>query len=163
MPQTQPTTQPPALGLPLPETLNPDAIDVISELANLISRLRTHPAATNATTTPGTQTTPAPTPLLSATPGSQSQKKTGELTLKEIPGATDALRHRFQRARNLVKGSLFDLDRTIAEQEIEIAALEARIARQRDTLVKLRDVGAKLSLLQEDRIEEDDDDDVMET
>ncbi|KAI2631134.1 RNA polymerase II transcription mediator complex subunit 9-domain-containing protein [Xylaria nigripes] len=148
------------LGLPLPETLNPDAIDVLSELANLLQRLRTLPTSTtNATTTPShlpaTQTTPAPTPLISTTPA--SQKKTpgggpvnGELTLKEFPAATNALRHQFQHTRNLVKTSLPDLDRTIADQEVEIAALEARIARQRDTLAQLRVVGARLGLAQED-------------
>ncbi|KAI1821602.1 RNA polymerase II transcription mediator complex subunit 9-domain-containing protein [Xylaria intraflava] len=156
MSPTQPTPQPP--GLPLPETLNPDAIDVISELANLLTRLRTPATSstTNATTTPsqlpGSQTTPAPTPFLSTTPASQKRigGGNGELTLKEIPAATDTLRHRFQRARSLVKTSLPDLDRGLGDQEAEIAALEARIARQRDTLARLREVGARLGVLQED-------------
>lgn len=59
--------------------------------------------------------------------------------------ATDALKHRFQRARTLVKTTLPDLDRGVADQELEIGALEARIARQRDTLAKLREVGAALA------------------
>ncbi|KAI0864821.1 RNA polymerase II transcription mediator complex subunit 9-domain-containing protein [Xylaria cubensis] len=148
------TTQPSTPPLPLPEALNPDALDVLSELANLLARLRTLPTNSSASTgaTPsqsqsqtqnaGAHATPTPTALLS----SQASKKTGELTLKEIPVATDALKHRFQRARNLAKTMLPDLDRSLAEQEVEIAALEARIARQRDTLAKLREVGVQLAV-----------------
>ncbi|KAI3325488.1 hypothetical protein HD806DRAFT_533155 [Xylariaceae sp. AK1471] len=122
----------PTLPLPLPDALNPDALDVLSELAHILTRLRTLPTTTSSTTTP----TPTAT------------KKTGELTLKEIPVATDALKHRFQRARNLIKTTLPDLDRGIPAQESEIKALEARIARQRDTLAKLREVGARLAVVQ---------------
>lgn len=72
--------------------------------------------------------------------------------------ATDALKHRFQRARNLIRTALPDLDRGIPDQEAEIRALEARIDRQRDVLDKLREVGAQLAVLQGegegDRMEE---------
>jgi hypothetical protein len=138
---TNPTPQP--LPLPLPEALNPDALDVLSELAQLLTRLRTLPTSSS---TPQPQHTPTPA------------KKTGELTLKEIPMATDALKHRFQRARNLIRTALPDLDRGIPDQEAEIRALEARIDRQRDVLDKLREVGAQLAVLQGegegDRMEE---------
>ncbi|KAF2972738.1 hypothetical protein GQX73_g687 [Xylaria multiplex] len=141
MSATQPSTPP----LPLPEALNPDALDVLSDLAHLLTRLRTLPSAPSGSTgaTPSqsqTQATPTPTTAPS------SSKKTGELTLKEIPAATDALKHRFQRARTLVMTTLPDLDRGLADQDREINALEARIARQRDTLAKLREVGARLAL-----------------
>ncbi|KAI1747582.1 RNA polymerase II transcription mediator complex subunit 9-domain-containing protein [Xylaria castorea] len=167
------TTQPSTTPLPLPEALNPDALDVLSELANLLTRLRTLPppgssASTGATPSQsqsqsqsqppqnaaaagGSHATPTPTALLSShasSSSSSSKNKTGELTLKEIPVATDALKHRFQRARNLAKTALPDLDRGLAEQEVEIAALEARIARQRDTLGQLREVGVRLAVVQ---------------
>ncbi|KAI0905127.1 RNA polymerase II transcription mediator complex subunit 9-domain-containing protein [Ustulina deusta] len=156
---TPPQPTPNALPLPLPEALNPDALDVLSELAHLLTRLRALPTPTTAsstTTTTGatpaaaattSHATPTPTALLSShaarKPGGGSGG--GELTLKEIPVATDALKHRFQRARTLVKTTLPDLDRGVADQELEIGALEARIARQRDTLAKLREVGAALA------------------
>ncbi|KAK5625243.1 hypothetical protein RRF57_000959 [Xylaria bambusicola] len=153
------STQPPTNPLPLPEALNPDALDVLSELANLLTRLRALPTTTTTATTapsttsgatpaaaPTSHATPTPTALLSSQ--ASSSRKTGELTLKEIPVATDALKHRFQRARNLIKTTLPDLDRGIAEQEVEIKALEARIARQRDTLAKLREVGERLAVVQ---------------
>jgi len=157
--------------LPLPETLNPDHLDVLSELAQLLTRLRTLPtnannnnAGNNASTSTSTapsqhqqqqahpQTTglggigtPTPTAILSSI-AAANNKRTGELTLKEVPAATDALRHRFQRARHIIKTTLPELDRDIPDQEVEIAALEARIARQRETLAKLREVGARLGV-----------------
>ncbi|KAI1291380.1 RNA polymerase II transcription mediator complex subunit 9-domain-containing protein [Xylaria venustula] len=155
MSTTQPSATP--VPLPLPEALNPDALDVLSELAHLLSRLRALPgtgaSSTSTSQPPGTTplqatATPTPTALLSSQASSRKNGGGGELSLKEIPMATDALKHRFQRARNLVKTSLPDLDRDIAAQEVEIKALEARIARQRDTLVKLREVGERLAVVQ---------------
>ncbi|KAI0506498.1 RNA polymerase II transcription mediator complex subunit 9-domain-containing protein [Xylaria bambusicola] len=150
------TTQPPTNPLPLPEALNPDALDVLSELANLLTRLRALPTSTTAPSTtsgatpaaPTSHATPTPTALLSSQASARKaggSSSSSELTLKEIPVATDALKHRFQRARNLIRTTLPDLDRGIAEQEVEIKALEARIARQRDTLAKLREVGERLA------------------
>ncbi|KAI1346491.1 RNA polymerase II transcription mediator complex subunit 9-domain-containing protein [Xylaria sp. FL0043] len=158
----QPAAQTP-LPLPLPEALNPDALDVLSELAHLLTRLRalptTAPSTAAPTTTGGTTpsqsttahaATPTPTALLSSQV-SASRKNGGtgggELSLKEIPVATDALRHRFQRARTLIRTALPDLERDVAAQQVEIAALEARIARQRDTLAKLREVGERLAVV----------------
>lgn len=143
----------------MPEGLNPDTLDTLTELAVLLNRLRMPGGSTT-----GTGTTPAPTPSQShphahppppprpAPNGSQSQTNngsttttsTGELSLKEIGPAADVLKHRFQRARLLVRG-LPDTARAISEQEVEIAALEARLARQRDMLIKLRDMGARLA------------------
>ncbi|KAI1172060.1 RNA polymerase II transcription mediator complex subunit 9-domain-containing protein [Nemania sp. FL0916] len=168
---TQPT--PP---LALPESLNPDALDVLSELAHLLTRLRTLPPsssstnnnANNATTlagagrsatatpTPMPTPTPAPNTLSLGTTGAPSSRggRTGELSLKEIPTATDALKHRFQRARTLVRTALPDLDRGVGDQEDEIRSLERRIERQRETLVRLREVGGKLLLGEGERMEE---------
>ncbi|OTA82840.1 hypothetical protein M434DRAFT_16863 [Hypoxylon sp. CO27-5] len=139
--------------LAMPEGLNPDTLDTLTELAVLLNRLRTPTS-----TTSGTGTTPAPTPSQPPPPAPPSQKSsqsqtnngattttnTGELSLKEIPPAADVLKHRFQKARALVR-SLPDMNRGVEEQEAEIAALEARLARQRDMLTKLREMGAKLA------------------
>jgi predicted RNase H-like nuclease (RuvC/YqgF family) len=62
---------------------------------------------------------------------------TGPLTIKDIPAATDQLKHKLQRARAQAK-ELPDIDRSIAEQQQEIQELEARIAEQRDVLESLR-------------------------
>ncbi|KAI1812809.1 RNA polymerase II transcription mediator complex subunit 9-domain-containing protein [Poronia punctata] len=130
------TTTTATTGLPLPNTFNPDQLDVLSELAHLLTRLRT-------STTSGTGTTPN---ININTNTNNTKTKNGELSLKDIPPATDALRHRFQRARYVIKTTLPDLERDISEQEAEMAALEARIVRQRDTLAKLREVGARLGI-----------------
>ncbi|GAW17712.1 hypothetical protein ANO14919_071780 [Xylariales sp. No.14919] len=151
------TTQPPTQPLPLPDALNPDALDVLSELAHLLTRLRAQPTTTGGNNGGGGSTGATPSQSggqgaaggishATPTPTALAAKKNGELTLKEIPVATDALKHRFQRARTLIKTTLPDLDRGVAEQEAEIQALEARIARQRDTLAKLREVGARLAV-----------------
>ncbi|KAI2631426.1 RNA polymerase II transcription mediator complex subunit 9-domain-containing protein [Hypomontagnella submonticulosa] len=144
--------------LALPEGLNPDNLDTLTELAVLLNRLRMP------TSTSGTGTTPAPTP---SQPASQPQHRsqpqlhqhthngppttthTGELSLKEIPPAADVLKHRFQRARALVR-ALPDMGRRIPDQEAEIAALEARLARQRDMLARLREMGARLAAVSQD-------------
>ncbi|KAI0838498.1 hypothetical protein F5Y06DRAFT_48144 [Hypoxylon sp. FL0890] len=138
--------------LAMPEGLNPDTLDTLTELAVLLNRLRTPTS-----TTSGSGTTPAPTPSQpppapTSQKSSQSQTNngattttnTGELSLKEIPPAADVLKHRFQKARALVR-SLPDMNRGMAEQEADIAALEARLARQRDMLAKLREMGARLA------------------
>ncbi|KAI1109940.1 RNA polymerase II transcription mediator complex subunit 9-domain-containing protein [Nemania sp. NC0429] len=165
--------------LPLPESLNPDALDVLSELAHLLTRLRALPTTTTtstSTTTAQATTTAAAAPTHThphTAPQSQPQstahatptptallatRRAGaaELTLKEIPLATDALKHRFQRARALLETALPDVGRGPADQTVEVAALEARIARQRDTLGRLREVGARLAIGER---EADDDDD----
>ncbi|KAF3059194.1 putative microtubule-associated protein [Daldinia childiae] len=145
----------------MPDGLNPDTLDTLTELAVLLNRLRT-PSSTATGNTPAptpSQQPPPPPSHRHAQPQNQSQAQTnngattttntGELALKEIPPAADVLKHRFQRARVLIRG-LPDMSRTIPNQETEIAALEARLARQRDMLDKLREMGAQLAAQQDD-------------
>ncbi|RYO75326.1 hypothetical protein DL764_010496 [Monosporascus ibericus] len=173
--------------LAMPPGLNPSTLDTITELAQLLARLRT-PASLSATSTnlPGgtpaaTQTTPAssstaaqhqhqqhqqqhhqhqhqpqlhpPQSQTQSQPQSQpgqGQAQDGELSLKEVPAAADALKHRFQRARAQIR-TLPDMGRGVAEQEAEMAALEARLARQREVLARLRDVGVRFAAAQGER------------
>ncbi|RYP46200.1 hypothetical protein DL768_007556 [Monosporascus sp. mg162] len=173
--------------LAMPPGLNPNTLDTITELAQLLARLRT-PASLSAASTnlPGgtpaaTQTTPASSstaaqhphqhqhqhqhhhsshlhPPQSQTqssqpqsqPGQGQQGQDGELSLKEVPAAADALKHRFQRARAQIR-TLPDMGRGVAEQEAEMAALEARLARQREVLARLRDVGVRFAAAQGER------------
>ena len=173
--------------LAMPQGLNPSTLDTITEVAHLLSRLRTphptttttststsggggtgtssnHPGATpatttnNNTTTTTTTTTTAPTPSQSQsqhqplppsqttqTPGAGSgEQQQRELSLKEIPAAADALKHRFQRARAQIK-TLPDMGRGVDEQRAEMAVLEARLAKQREVLARLRDVGVRFA------------------
>ncbi|RYP21109.1 hypothetical protein DL765_002398 [Monosporascus sp. GIB2] len=171
--------------LAMPPGLNPSTLDTITELAQLLARLRT-PASLSTTSTnlPGgtpaaAQTTPASSSTAAAQhqhqhhhhsqqhpPQSQSQSQSqsqpgqgqqgqgpgqdNELSLKEVPAAADALKHRFQRARAQIR-TLPDMGRGVAEQEAEMAALEARLARQREVLARLRDVGVRFAAAQGER------------
>jgi hypothetical protein len=131
--------------LELPSTLSPDALDTITEMASILTRLRTTIQASSPSTAGGLPgATPAggigigtgATPIA---PGSGSSPSNA-LSLKELPAATDAVKHKLQRARVQVR-SLADMDRTIAEQESEITELETRIARQKAVLELLHESG----------------------
>ncbi|KAI1469134.1 RNA polymerase II transcription mediator complex subunit 9-domain-containing protein [Daldinia caldariorum] len=150
--------------LAMPDGLNPDTLDTLTELAVLLNRLRTPSSTATGNTpapTPSSQRNQHPHPHSHSHPHPQNQSQaqtnngatttsnTGELSLKEIPPAADVLKHRFQRARALIRG-LPDMTRAIPDQEAEIAALEARLARQRDMLDKLREMGARLAAQQDD-------------
>jgi hypothetical protein len=145
------------------DALSPDDIDTLTELAAILARLRpppgpsslaiSTPALANLTglpglsqlSTTGSGTTPAPlpgavtgtTPLPSTAPNTAAA---GTLTLKDIPTATDKLKHKLQTVRVQIRG-FPDVGRTIAEQEEEIAELEARMGKQREVLERLREVG----------------------
>lgn len=74
-------------------------------------------------------------------PHGQNTFATTPLAPKDIPSATDTLKHRLQRARVAV-AALPDMERTVREQEEEITDLMERIRLQRDVLERLRIVGA---------------------
>lgn len=161
----------------LPEGLSPDAVDILTELTSIITKLRSSqstapvglstPALGNLTTLPGgtgatpssaphggnsqsqpAGTTPAPgaTPL----PGGGAP---GLLTVKELPAATDNLKHKLQRARAAVK-TLPDVQRTIAQQEDEIRALEDRRRKQVAMLGRLREEGLQFAHVEQSRRDE---------
>jgi small-conductance mechanosensitive channel len=140
---TSPTPQatpPPPSGPSLqnlPPGLTADAIDVLPVLSSLLSRLQVPQNQTSASTAGS-----PPGPTSSATP-SQLASGTTPLTIKDIPAATDQVKHRLQRARVSVK-ELPDLDRSLAEQEEEIRELKEKIQRQKDVLKNLAkgDIGA---------------------
>ncbi|KKA27011.1 hypothetical protein TD95_000532 [Thielaviopsis punctulata] len=102
--------------------ISPDSLDVLTELTLTLDRLRASlqilPGTANATLPNGQQ------PLL----------------LKDLPTATDPIKHKLQKARVQVK-ALSDMNRTIADQEEEIADLEKRILLQQEVLEKLKASG----------------------
>lgn len=121
---SQSTSQPSSSLLP-PEGLSADAVDTLPVLSAVLSRLQnlSSPSATAASP-------PTPSPSLAAS-------GTGPLTIKDIPAATDQLKHKLQRARAQVK-ELPDIDRSIADQEEEIRELEERITKQKAAIESLR-------------------------
>ena len=148
----------------LPPGLSPDAVDALTELNAIITRLRNTQAATTTPTNPsqpGTGTTPLPggvtgtTPLpnmptpggggattTAATGGSNNNTTTTTplLSVKELPAATDHLKHKLQRARAAVRG-LADVRRSIAQQEAELGRLEERRRLQAGRLARTQEDG----------------------
>lgn len=188
----------------LPPGVSPDAVDALTELTTIVTRLRAayqqqqqqqqqqQPSTTAGATGPpisaprpvpsGTQppatSTPAPqgvtgtTPLPTTTPGgtpsgggggggptsssathnqqlhpqqassssSSSPSPREFLSAKDLPQATDNLKHKLQRARAAMR-TLEDAQRSIAQQEVEIAAAEARRAAQAARLARTQEDG----------------------
>lgn len=67
-----------------------------------------------------------------------------EISLHKFPASTDHLRAKLQEARAAVL-AMPDMGRTIAEQQVAAAALETRIARQREVLNSLREAGTRFA------------------
>ncbi|OAA73580.1 Mediator complex, subunit Med9 [Cordyceps fumosorosea ARSEF 2679] len=117
-------------SLALPPTLSPDALDALSELAIVLAKVRTGIQSSAGLATTG------------ATPGGAAAAAGQPLSFKDVPGATDALKHKLQHARAQVL-ALPDMDRELVEQRREVAELEARIVTQRALLERLRDDGLR--------------------
>lgn len=118
-------------SLALPPTLSPDSLDALSELAIVLAKVRT-----SIQSSAGLATGATPSSTAAAIAGGQP------LSFKDVPGATDALKHKLQHARAEVR-ALPDMDRTAAEQRREIVELEARIVTQRALLDRLRNDGLR--------------------
>ncbi|KAH8880353.1 hypothetical protein GQ53DRAFT_543124 [Thozetella sp. PMI_491] len=156
----------------LPDKLTPDSIDTLTELATILSQLRPTVQSSASMATPalglaglsnlgGTGSTPAAvpgatpapapgavtgtTPLPSTTPNTTGTGG-GTLGFKDLPAATDNLKHKLQRARVAVR-SLPDVSRTTRQQEAEIEELEALKARQLAQLAALKQVGLDIGSL----------------
>ncbi|KAF4979848.1 hypothetical protein FZEAL_4014 [Fusarium zealandicum] len=113
--------------LALPPAFSPDTLDALSELSLVLARVRA-----GIQSSAGITTEPAPGTTGNNAPGGPT------LSFKDVPGATDGLKHKLQRARAQVR-ELPDMNRSIAEQTEEIRDLENRIQMQRILLQRLRD------------------------
>ncbi|KAJ9165133.1 hypothetical protein NKR19_g719 [Coniochaeta hoffmannii] len=126
-------------------TLSPDAFSPLPPLSDILLRLRPPPSSTttlNPLASPAAASQPTPS---AATPLPATASSTGPLSLKEIPAATDPIKHRLQRARQQVR-ALPDIGRTVAEQEAEIEELAGRIREQKEVLRALREVGIRFGV-----------------
>ncbi|KAF3763079.1 hypothetical protein M406DRAFT_261512 [Cryphonectria parasitica EP155] len=113
----------------LPAGLSPDSIDIPSELATILSRI-------HYVSQPAPETTDPSNPR----PRDQDEG----VRPKDLPTATDSLKHKIQRARAAVH-TLPDIKRTIPEQEAEIAELKAHIEKQRAALGRLKEYGLQFA------------------
>ncbi|KAK4242943.1 RNA polymerase II transcription mediator complex subunit 9-domain-containing protein [Achaetomium macrosporum] len=159
----------------LPPGLSPDAVDALTELTSILTRLRsaqqqqqqqqngtssTAPGAgmptslsggaqeAGATAATGGVTGTTPQPTSNPTPGPSNNNSGGggggggnqPFTVKDLPPATDNLKHKLQRARAAMR-SLADVQRSIALQEAEMAGLEARRRARAEMLAKTQEEG----------------------
>jgi hypothetical protein len=180
----------------IPEGLSPDAVDTLTELTSIITKLRSAQqqqnlasagAAAASSTAGGTTaaaasghapaaaaahqhqerpsgTTPiAPGGVTGTTPlpsGGVGDSTHGPLlSAKELPAATDNLKHKLQRARAAMR-TLADVHRSIAAQEAELASLEGRRRRQADMLARTQEEGLQF-VRAEQRSREDEEGDRM--
>ncbi|CAI6093502.1 unnamed protein product [Clonostachys chloroleuca] len=129
--------------LALPPSFSPDTLDVLTELYNVLQKVHetARESLQNQEQDPATGAPKLPTST--STPSAAAMTAGGDgkrLTFKDVPNATDGIKHKLQRAREQVRG-LPDMSRTVAEQDAEMRELEARIEKQRALLERLREDG----------------------
>ncbi|KAJ4388086.1 hypothetical protein N0V93_008691 [Gnomoniopsis smithogilvyi] len=103
----------------LPAGLSPDSIDVVSEAATIFARVQ-------------------------YTPSADTADSANKIAPRDMPTATDPLKHKLQNARAALH-TLPDITRTIPEQEAEIKLVQAKIERQRAALQKLKEFGLQFA------------------
>lgn len=109
--------------------------------------LQSQSQPSGATPVPGGAGLTGTTPLPSG--GGGAGVGGGSLTVKELPAATDNIKHKLQRARAAVK-TLPDVHRSIAQQEAEIRELEERRRKQIAMLARLREEGLQFARVARD-------------
>ncbi|KYK54854.1 putative microtubule-associated protein [Drechmeria coniospora] len=127
-----------ALGLP--PSLSPDDLDSLSELSTVLAKVRAGIQSSSGITTD--TTTSGSSATRNATAGTGIQGNGEQLSFKDVPGATDALKHKLQHARAQVR-TLPDMTRSLDEQRCEMKELEERIKLQRALLESLREGGVR--------------------
>lgn len=149
----------------LPPGLSPDSIDTLTELATIVAKLRAAQAASSTSVNPaaallgslgGATPAPAPGAVTGTTPlpsGAANTSSTTALSVKELPAATDNLKHKLQRARAAIR-TLQDVDRGLEQQREEIEELQARRRRQLAMLDLIRSAGLQFSLGEQSKGEE---------
>ena len=140
--------------LALPPTFSPDDLDPLTELALVLAKVRAslQPAAGSQAQQQQQQQRqhqqssqalpPPPPPPPTSSTQQQQQQQQQQLSFKDVPGATDGLKHKLQRARAQV-AALPDMQLSLAQQRDEMRRLEDTIALQRGLLERLRDGGVR--------------------
>ncbi|CCC09661.1 hypothetical protein SMACR_03694 [Sordaria macrospora] len=109
----------------------------------------------SSTPAPGAVTGTTPLPIPTSHPGGSSATADGSVfNAKDVPQATDNLKHKLQRARQAIL-ALPDIGRTIAQQEVEIKELEERKRKQMEMLARIREEGLQFARLEQSRADEE--------
>ncbi|CAK7272516.1 hypothetical protein SEPCBS57363_005170 [Sporothrix epigloea] len=147
--------------LALPKSFSPDALDTTSELASILARLRPpQPSAAQAGAAGarGAATGAVEGEILGALMGGMAAAAAAAgpaISLRDLPTATDGLKHKLQHARAQIK-ALPDMGRTVTAQETEMRQLEARIVAQKEMIARLRANGARFAAAGEQELHDAD-------
>lgn len=115
-----------------PATLpSPSTFDILPPLHALLARLLLPPS----------QTTFSPSTITSS-PALAHPANTTPLTPKDLATAASPVKIKIQKARAVVRG-LPDIERSIEEQECEIAELESEVQRAREVIRGMREAARK--------------------
>jgi hypothetical protein len=132
-----PPPAPDAVQLPPPQTFDflPPLHALLSRLLLPSGGLQAPAPAPGETTTAATGANPLSSPPVPAEASHDENaiNGTGHLDIQELAAASGSIKVRIQKARAAVK-ELPDMDRSIKEQEQEIAELESRIEKMRGML-----------------------------
>jgi hypothetical protein len=131
-----PSSTPDQVSLPPPQTFDflPPLHALLARLLLPSSGLQAPAPAPGESSTAATGANPLSSPPVQAdTSTDDTEPGTGHLDIQELAAAAGPIKIRIQKARAAVK-ELPDMDRSIVEQEEEIAELENRIAKMRDML-----------------------------
>ncbi|KIW00397.1 uncharacterized protein PV09_08106 [Verruconis gallopava] len=126
----------PTTKLSTPTLPPPDTFDFLPPLYGLLRRLQ-QPSGIEAPVGAQDGNSAA---LPEGSPSQQLERTvsggSGKLELSHLDAAASAIRLKIQKARQLV-ANMPDIERTVEEQEEELAELESRVTRQRAMLAKL--------------------------
>nr|OQO18722.1 hypothetical protein B0A51_14573 [Rachicladosporium sp. CCFEE 5018] len=129
------TTPSASFSAPQPPLPPPQTFDILPALHELLSRIDHSPA-----TDPTSSLTLLPSPPAEAEITYTDLKP---LEPKDLPREVGEIKAKIRKALREIE-KLPDIERTVDEQEDEIAELEARIGRQKAELRRLGDVGRGL-------------------
>src|SRR3569833_1631689 len=124
--------------LALTESLSPDDLEPITELASNVARIQ-----------PPLFLVALGGVVMGTTP-SGGASPAAPLTPKDFPSVADRVKHKLQRARVQVK-AMPDAARTISEQKEEIDELQKRVAKQLDVLRDMREAGLSFAREQQQK------------
>ncbi|KAK4161818.1 RNA polymerase II transcription mediator complex subunit 9-domain-containing protein [Cladorrhinum sp. PSN259] len=128
----------------LPDGLTPDSVDILTELTSIVVKLR-GATTTNLSASISSQQAPGPGAVTGTTPLPSGAPNTGGLlSVKELPTATDNLKHKLQRARGATR-TLNDVHRATSQQEEEILKLEDRRRKQAAMLARIQEEGIRFA------------------
>ena len=127
------------LALPPSLNLSPDFLDLVSDLSSLLKRVRA--GLDTPSTLLITEQLPPAEGAVHTSSTAAAVAANGPIKIKDVSAAADLLKHRLQNARDTLK-KLPDIDRSVLQQEEEMASLKERMMKQMAMIATIRNSGA---------------------